>query len=341
MTALRVDPRAAASAATLAVVALGQPALLLTCYLSARAHGTGVLATIVATGAAALGWTAALAVAAVRGRPTGWWCRLVPSTVTSLLALVAVAVDALRYGDGLAMWIAAPLVALAPLAPAVLRSRPTDRPTVPVEPVHEPVTEPVAEPVAEPDAEPDAGLWSALERELAVVDGERGGIALLATVGDIDVLVAVVLPRQLLATSTRCAFSTLDVERVRDALDTLDPAWTATVRPSWLHTHPGLGVFLSGTDRDTTAAWRALDPSFRPIVVDLCGASLEDKIGFFDADGRALRPVGLVEESVDAARAEQLCAAVRRSWAEAGEPAPTVVVGAGRPAPLAVAGAPE
>jgi proteasome lid subunit RPN8/RPN11 len=69
----------------------------------------------------------------------------------------------------------------------------------------------------------------------------------------------------------------------------------------WYHTHPGLGVFLSGTDRRTQALYFA-QPWHVAIVID----PVKDEIGFFwGRDGRKARDVVTFQDA-DAAEISSL-----------------------------------
>ncbi|MEU6293098.1 hypothetical protein [Streptomyces sp. NPDC046988] len=182
-----------------------------------------------------------------------------------------------------------------------------------------------------PEVGIDAELWRNLAEVLAEPAErrqEQGGVALTARTDDgMWTIVGAVLPQQTWANAVRCEFSVLEVERVRDALDSLGPDHRDAVRITWLHTHPGLSVFLSSTDHDTSAKWRALDPDFRPVVVDVTKDELGDRVGVFDARGEALR-IGLVDRVLPAGTAGAIRDAVLERYRRTGGPAPLVLVGA-------------
>ena len=182
----------------------------------------------------------------------------------------------------------------------------------------------------------DQDFWEGLKRALerGGREGmEQGGVALTRELDGVPIVVGVVLPKQTSATSVHCEFSVLDVERVRDALDAADPDGVARIRMTWLHTHPGIGVFLSGTDVRTSATWRGFDPGFRPIVVDVTKRELADQIGVFGADNRPLGPMELVPNAVDPTLAEVVRQAVIDRYEREGAPRPVVIVGNARPQP--------
>jgi hypothetical protein len=174
----------------------------------------------------------------------------------------------------------------------------------------------------------DEDFWSELTRSLSFAEREQGGVALTTSSDGAIVVVGVVLPQQVAATSARCEFSVLDVERVRDALDSLgDGTGIDDVRMTWLHTHPGLGVFLSGTDVATSANWRSLDPDFKPIVVDVSRFELADQIGVFGPDNRAINPIGIVSRAIDPEIARRIRQAVLDRYDREHVEAPEVIVG--------------
>ncbi|MYR47344.1 hypothetical protein [Streptomyces sp. SID5910] len=186
-------------------------------------------------------------------------------------------------------------------------------------------------PARRPEVGIDAELWRNLAEALtepAERRQEQGGVALTARTADgMWTIVGAVLPQQTWANAVRCEFSVLEVERVRDALDSLAPDHRDAVRITWLHTHPGLSVFLSSTDHDTSAKWRALDPEFRPVVVDVTKDELGDRVGVFDERGKAL-PIGLVDGVLPAGTAGAIRDALLERYRRTGGPLPLVLVGA-------------
>ena len=84
--------------------------------------------------------------------------------------------------------------------------------------------------------------------------------------GTIEYLMAA-FPPQIQQTPTFCNFS----DRHRAALELVaarTPLGRILPRVDWIHTHPGLGVFLSGTDRSTFAAFRQERPNGLAVVFD-------------------------------------------------------------------------
>jgi hypothetical protein len=73
-----------------------------------------------------------------------------------------------------------------------------------------------------------------------------------------------------------------------------------------VHTHPGLGLFLSGIDVTTAATWRAFDPEFTPIVIDPLAQGVSGQIGVFDGANRKIKSVKLVSGLIDVQAAREL-----------------------------------
>jgi hypothetical protein len=175
----------------------------------------------------------------------------------------------------------------------------------------------------------DGGFWRSLQRGLAADSEEQGGVALTARADGVLLLLGAVFPVQLGATSTHCEFSTADVDRVRRALDGVSEDLELTragVNVTWIHTHPRLGVFLSGTDHQTARTWRGLDPDFTPIVVDITKRNLPDRVGIFNAIGEQILPMGITEGLVDAGAAARLTEAVLRTYRLDDQPEPLVLL---------------
>lgn len=178
----------------------------------------------------------------------------------------------------------------------------------------------------------DPGLWDRLRAHLRKQRGETGGLLLGYRVDDLPRFAAAVLPEQLMSSSVRCEFSATEIYRMRNALDDLADTVDADVDSlsifSWVHTHPGLGVFLSGTDRSTLAEWAAVDPSLHVVVIDAFKDSLKDQIGVFDCDGRPV-PVSLEAVDVPTELLDGLAQAVGSAYADSGLPSPHLVIGDG------------
>jgi hypothetical protein len=140
----------------------------------------------------------------------------------------------------------------------------------------------------------DAGFWATMLTALGKRREEIGGVALTVRVRRTLILLGMVLPDQIKASGTFCEFPAEEVNRVRTAIDaaalSLDID-TADVTISWVHTHPRIGLFLSGTDVATARNWQALDPDFTPIVLDPLAKGLQSQIGVFDDVAQPRRPI--------------------------------------------------
>ena len=175
----------------------------------------------------------------------------------------------------------------------------------------------------------DGGFWRSALATLAAQETEQGGVALISRYQGALMIIGAVFPAQVGASSTYCEFSTADVDRVRQALDHVADdigIGPGEVSITWVHTHPRLGVFLSGTDRDTSRRWRGLDPSFTPIVIDASRGTLSEQIGVFDTDERAMSPIGLVEGLVTDDMAPRLGEAILSTYHADGQPEPLVLL---------------
>ncbi|HUN36911.1 MAG TPA: hypothetical protein VMU95_33350, partial [Trebonia sp.] len=148
----------------------------------------------------------------------------------------------------------------------------------------------------------DEGMWQAVLAALGRRRAEVGGVALTVRVPGTLIVLGLVLPQQVHASGVFCEFRSEEVIRVRDVIDSvtdildLDPR---DVKITWVHTHPGMGPFLSGTDQATTSTWRALDPDFTPIVLDPLAQRLSKQIGVFDTDNRKIDALRVVEGLAD------------------------------------------
>jgi hypothetical protein len=152
----------------------------------------------------------------------------------------------------------------------------------------------------------EEGFWTAAKNELELQELRAGGIsgvALLARYEKSAILFAAVFPKKSLKRFA-CFDDSLgaDFARVRLAVD--DVQDKLGVRPqdvklTWIHTHFGLGVFLSATDRLAASTWRTFDPDFTPIVIDASKERLADQIGVFDANDNKIGPVAVASNIIN------------------------------------------
>jgi hypothetical protein len=175
----------------------------------------------------------------------------------------------------------------------------------------------------------DAGFWRAATSTLNERGTEQGGVALISRHNGALLVIGAVFPAQVGASYAHCEFSTTDIERVRLALDRV--ADEIGIGPgdlsiTWVHTHPNLGVFLSGTDKKTSRNWRALDPDFTPIVIDISRPTLTEQIGVFDGNEREITPMRVVEGLVLDPMASRLGRAIVGTYHADGQPPPLVLL---------------
>jgi hypothetical protein len=103
----------------------------------------------------------------------------------------------------------------------------------------------------------------------------------------------------------------------------------------WIHTHPHLGVFLSGTDRNTIKQWAGVDRNMRAVVVDLYADGFARQVGVFDGDRR---PVSVATSDVrlPGDLCEDFGRAVRRAYERRKRPAPELLLAVGPPNPAGI-----
>lgn len=148
----------------------------------------------------------------------------------------------------------------------------------------------------------DKGMWDEVLDALGTRKMEVGGVALTVRVPGTLIVLGLVLPKQVHVSGVFCEFRAEEVSRVRDVIDRLSDFLqldSAQVKITWVHTHPGMGPFLSGTDQATTATWRAFDPEFTPIVLDPLAQRVGQQIGVFDTNNQKIKNLRVVEGLAD------------------------------------------
>jgi proteasome lid subunit RPN8/RPN11 len=148
----------------------------------------------------------------------------------------------------------------------------------------------------------DMGMWGATLAALVKRRTEVGGVALTVRVPGTLIVLGLVLPKQVHASGVSCEFPSEEVGRVRDVVDGVADILgrdTRDVKFTWVHTHPGMGPFLSGIDKATTQAWRVFDPDFMPIVLDPLAQRLNKQFGIFDTDNEKIEQIRVVEGLAD------------------------------------------
>jgi proteasome lid subunit RPN8/RPN11 len=118
---------------------------------------------------------------------------------------------------------------------------------------------------------------------------ERGGVLLGRRDAEVTRVTMAVFPPQLVATPVACSFDVSCIEVLNAAKAGLDAALTAQMGTivGWVHSHPGIGPFLSMTDAETLSSWRQLDPRAVAVVADpyLMGG-FRDRIRWWHGPGR-------------------------------------------------------
>jgi hypothetical protein len=176
----------------------------------------------------------------------------------------------------------------------------------------------------------DAGFWADARRRLDPGSHEQGGVALVVRTGRTVLVLGAVFPPQRRANAVACEFPAAEVDRVRQAVNAVGPdigIKRGTIKVTWVHTHPRLGVLLSGTDHATSEKWRGLDPAFTPIVIDISRDSLPEAIGVFDSDGRQIHPMDTAPGMVHPGAAARLRAALAAAYQDVGTASPTILLG--------------
>ncbi|RSM64692.1 hypothetical protein DMB66_18775 [Actinoplanes sp. ATCC 53533] len=300
-----------------------------------------------ATGQQAAAWGLSIAVAlAVISLPvlTTTWAEADPAALrlgyslcllgTSLLITVAMCLT--LAGRPVGAWLLLPPLAAGPLLAASIHRRPRRRRWRWVRPART-----GSRLLLRPDWESrlgrtelavalDEGFWKEARRNLNPQAYEQGGVALLVRTPRTVLVFGAVFPAQRLANAVACEFPSAEVDRVRHAINAVAPSIgvrRGTIAVTWVHTHPRLGVFLSGTDRATSQRWRALDPQFTPIVIDISQAALTEAIGVFNGDGRKILPMNTTAGLVDRVALARLRAGLVGAYAAGGAEPPMILLG--------------
>jgi hypothetical protein len=145
-------------------------------------------------------------------------------------------------------------------------------------------------PVPPADVVVPASLASLLLYYLHAAGGnERGGVLLGRRDGPLTRVTMAVFPQQLIQNPIACSFDGGSIEVISAAKaglgETLIEQMDEIV--GWVHSHPGIGLFLSPTDMDTLSSWRQLDERTIAVVADpfLRGATC-DRLRWWQVPGR-------------------------------------------------------
>lgn len=99
---------------------------------------------------------------------------------------------------------------------------------------------------------------------------EWGGLLIGRKIGEMLCAIAIILPPQIKQSNIDCVFKKELFPVLRMALDKIEEKYNDDnfYITSWIHTHPNLGVFLSGTDVSTYTYLSKLNPAISAVVVD-------------------------------------------------------------------------
>jgi hypothetical protein len=186
----------------------------------------------------------------------------------------------------------------------------------------------------------DGRLWKLLQDHLrAFPHQEQGGFVLGFRQDGQSFFTAVVFPQQVSANGVHCEFPSEDIDIIREVCDELEGregVERLSVVTAWIHTHPHLGVFLSGTDRNTIQQWVGVDRNMRAVVVDLYADGFARQVGVFDGNGRQVS-VATSDVGLPGDLCEDFGRAVRRAYDRRKRPVPELLLGVGRPEPAGFA----
>jgi hypothetical protein len=180
----------------------------------------------------------------------------------------------------------------------------------------------------------DGRLWNLLQEHLrAFPHQEQGGFVLGFRKDGQSYFTAVVFPHQVSANGVHCEFPSEDIDIIREVCDELEGregVERLSVVTAWIHTHPHLGVFLSGTDRNTIKQWVGVDRNMRAVVVDLYADGFARQVGVFDGDGRQVG-VATSDVRLPGDLCEDFGRAVRRAYERRKRRAPDLLLAVGQP----------
>jgi proteasome lid subunit RPN8/RPN11 len=160
---------------------------------------------------------------------------------------------------------------------------------------------------------------------------ERGGVLIGRRRDGETVPTCAVFPPQQARSSQYCSFDVAGIETIRSALD---PATPGRTRPApdgvdrivgWIHSHPDIGAYLSGTDVETLRSWLHLDPGAVAVVLDPFADDFSHAVGAWGGAERRQVPLPITLERRSArarslrsgselARALRACAGPGGAW---------------------------
>ncbi len=102
-------------------------------------------------------------------------------------------------------------------------------------------------------------------------DTEWGGMLIGSRKDGKALVAACIFPPQKTQHCTFCEFEGREIVLAKNALrESLECSPSSEIKQivAWVHTHPNLGIFLSGTDRTTFKMWTAFDHEALAVVID-------------------------------------------------------------------------
>jgi CHAT domain len=172
----------------------------------------------------------------------------------------------------------------------------------------------------------DAGFWRMAVQALDMQPVEWSGIALVARSMNAILILGAVFPRHVDVTSLHLIDEFSLVHHTIDELAGELGIGQGDVNLTWVHTHPRMGAFMSGADQETARQWRTLYPEFIPIVIDTSQQHLDKQIGAFDADGKQIRPMGIVDGLITEPAARRLKQAILSNYEASHRPKPLILI---------------
>ncbi len=118
-------------------------------------------------------------------------------------------------------------------------------------------------------------------------DNEIGGFSIGFRKNEISFVLGIILPSDPHNTSVHCEFDLNHLNFYRTGFKKIehrDGSKHFKTITGWIHTHPHLKCFLSGTDQKTIKEWSNLDPKMLAIVIDVYQEKQSEKIKIFNSE---------------------------------------------------------
>ncbi|MCX7972969.1 MAG: hypothetical protein N3B16_00510 [Candidatus Aminicenantes bacterium] len=134
--------------------------------------------------------------------------------------------------------------------------------------------------------------WDELINFLHGIRVEKGGVAIGYRENENNIILGFCFFKQIHYSSVFCEFDPNDMLHALDILISLNEKYNLG-RPigimAWVHTHPNLGIFLSGTDEVTLSNFSSLDKNLVALVVDSYDKTRVDYGAFRKHNNRSIR----------------------------------------------------